>query len=101
MDENAKEIKKKSGRHLTPAEQLESIAKRQKALAARARAVRAKINVKERKERAHRLIEIGATVEAAAGAMITKNALPFVEAFLRAHRDQLAAALARADKESG
>ncbi|MBR5162988.1 MAG: hypothetical protein IKW79_03075, partial [Schwartzia sp.] len=50
--------KKKNGRHLTPAEQLERIAAQQKELAARARAIRAKEDAKVRKARAHRLIQV-------------------------------------------
>lgn len=88
---------KGGGRHLTPEEQLEAIAEKQKALAARARAVRAKINVKERKERAHRLIQAGATIEAATGATIPEKALPYLEAFFRAHRAEILAALERAE----
>ena len=102
MDENIQQEKEQgrktsSGRHLTPEEQLEAIAEKQRALAARARAVKAKINVRERKERAHRLIQAGATIEAAIGATIPEKSLPHLEAFLRARRSEILAALERAE----
>ncbi len=74
---------KKTGRHLTPTEQLERIAEKQKQLAARARQIRARENVKERKARAHRLIQIGGIVESVFGAAIDGDMLLRLENFLR------------------
>lgn len=76
--------KKKSGRHLTPQEQLAHIAEQQKQLAARARQIRAREDAKERKARAHRLIQIGGVAEAVFGAPIEgADMLSRFEAFLR------------------
>lgn len=99
--EQGAQPKKRSGRHLSLAAQLQRIEEQKKELAARARQVRAQINVRDRKQRAHRLIELGAVVESVAGAAVTKNALPHIEAFLRAHRDALGAALEHAAREQG
>ncbi|MBO4853327.1 MAG: hypothetical protein IKX77_03175 [Clostridia bacterium] len=86
--------KKKNGRHLTPAEQLERIAAQQKELAARARAIRAKEDAKVRKARAHRLIQVGAVAEAVYGAPIAgADMLARFETFLRARQDELIRAL--------
>lgn len=86
--------KKKSGRHLTPAEQLERIAAQQKELAARARAIRAREDAKERKARAHRLIQVGAIAEAVFGAPIAgADMLARFESFLRSRHGELADAL--------
>lgn len=106
MDETqetqATEPKKRSGgKHLSLAAQLQRIEEQKKELVERARRVKTQINVKERKERAHRLIELGATVENVAGAQIRRDALPHIEAFLRAHRDALGAALEHAAREQG
>lgn len=76
--------KKKSGRHLTPEEQLAHIEELRKQLIARARAIRAKEDAKARKARAHRLIQVGAVVEAVYGAPIEgADMLSRFEAFLR------------------
>lgn len=76
--------KKRSGRHLTAQEQLDRIAEQQKALAARARTIRARESTKERKLRAHRLIQIGGVVEAVFGAAIEgEKMLKALEDFLR------------------
>lgn len=102
QDTKAPEQKKRSGgRHLSLADQLQRIEEQRKELTERARRVKAQINVRERRQRAHRLIELGAVVESVAGAAVTKNALPHIEAFLRAHRDALGAALEHAAREQG
>lgn len=62
--------KKPSGKHLTPAQQLERIKKQQTELAARARAIRSRESTKERKARAHRLIKVGSVIEKVYGAPI-------------------------------
>ena len=87
---------KKSGRHLTPEEQLQRVEEKQKALAARAAAIRQKI---ANKERAHRLILIGAVVEAVAGATVPETALPKLEALFREHRADIVSALGLEDTD--
>lgn len=91
--------KRSGGKHLSLADQLRRIEEQRKELTERARRVKAQINVRDRKQRAHRLIELGAVVESVAGAQIDKKALPHIEAFLRAHRDALGAALEHAARE--
>ena len=94
----AVETKKKSGRHLTPQEQLERIAAQQKELAARARAIRAKEDAKARKARAHRLIQSGAVLESVfGGAIAGAEMLARLDGFLRARHDELIRALAAGD----
>lgn len=93
--------KRSGGKHLSLADQLARIEEQKKELTERARRVKAQINVRDRKQRAHRLIELGAVVESVAGVPVSKNALPHVEAFLRAHRDALGAALEHAAREQG
>ncbi|MBE6095345.1 MAG: hypothetical protein E7199_07760 [Schwartzia succinivorans] len=93
--------KKKSGRHLSPQEQLERIAQQQKELAARARAIRAREDAKARKARAHRLILVGAVVEAVYGDAISGDSmLKALDNFLRTRQAELARALAEATEES-
>ncbi len=76
--------KKKSGKHLTPQERLAHIAEQQKQLAALARQIRAKESQKERKARAHRLIEVGAVVESVYGDAIEgEKMLKALENFLK------------------
>lgn len=80
----ANPAKKKSGRHLSPQEQLQRIAAQQKELAARARQIRAREDAKARKARAHRLIQVGAVVEAVYGEAIEgEKMLKSLENFLR------------------
>lgn len=92
--------KKPSGRHLTPEEQLERIEEKQKALQAKAAVVRQKIADRDRKARAHRLIQIGATLEAAAGVTVHEKALPSLEAFFREHSADIVSALGNAEQEN-
>ena len=76
--------KKKSGRHLTAKEQLARLAEQKKKITAMERAIRARENVKERKARAHRLIQIGGVVEAVFGGAIEgETMLKVLEDFLR------------------
>lgn len=76
--------KKKSGRHLTPQEQLARIEEQQKQLRALARQIKAREDAKERKARAHRLIQIGGVVEAVYGdAIAGESMLNALENFLR------------------
>ncbi len=76
--------KKKSGRHLSPAEQLARIEEQLKQLTARARQIKAKEDAKARKARAHRLILVGAVVEAVYGEVIEgEKMLKSLENFLR------------------
>lgn len=76
--------KKKSGRHLTAKEQLARLAEQKKQIAAKERAIRARENVKERKARAHRLIQIGGIVESVfGGAVEGEPMLKALEEFLR------------------
>lgn len=76
--------RKKSGRHLSAAEQLAHIAEQKKQLDAKVRVIRARESAKERKARAHRLIQIGGIVEAVYGAAIEgEKMLKVLEVFLR------------------
>ena len=93
MDENKNETKKKKSRRLTEDEQIARINKQiakfdemQKALAARKRAAKARGSAKERQARAHRLIQIGAIVEAVFGDPISGDLM--LKAFEKFLRDQ-------------
>lgn len=81
--------KKKSGRHLTPQEQLARIEEQQKQLRALARQIKAREDAKERKARAHRLIQIGGVAETVFGAPIEgADMLSRFEAFLRKQNER-------------
>lgn len=97
IEENAPEKKrlKKSGKHLSLDQQLENVKNKKKVLDEQMRALKAQISTRDRKKRAHRLIELGAVVESVTGAPVEKSSLVYLEEFLRGHRDELGAALAR------
>lgn len=82
--ETTEQKKKKSGRHLSAKEQLARLAAQKKRIVAKERAILARESVKERKARAHRLIQVGAVVEAVFGEAISGDSmLKALENFLR------------------
>ncbi len=64
-------------------EQLKALEEKEQVLKARKQQLISKSKEKERKERTHRLIEVGGAVESVLGRPITKEDLPKLIAFLK------------------